>query len=323
MRGGSSVRGGSTRGFGAGWQAVERPRPLPESEDLRRLQKRWPEDWHAFCEYALHNKQRDDQSFFLVHFTKSDPPCVQTDGSEAIRLLVAHERFEQVLRENQLYDCPLPHLGRSDVRAVCFTEMTPPSLSAHAENYSPWGFAFHKSFLFNAHNANPVHYCRDELLAKVLQTARENPRLMGPDELRYYTPFRPKYGDGLGAANPQYDTVDSTHEREWRTPGPASFSWSNLAFVYVPSIPLFKQLLPDLYRDLCEAEVEIKAIQPIIERGRCNYGYSCWEGCLCACECEHTKDQAALFQWYRRNGWLDEMSQTFRRPPPEPEPEMQ
>ena len=253
------------------------------------------EDDKALIEFELHNKERDDQSFYLVHFTKSDRLVGQEDKDgvrSAFKTMVAHERFEKILHDKKLYDCALPHLPQT-VRAVCFTEMTPPSLSSHAENYSPWGFGFHKSFLYNVHSANPVMYCRDELWQR-------QKKLIGPqpDILRYYTPLRPKYDRDRQDRIP---IIDYMHEREWRTPGPAPFSWKNLAFVYVPSVQLFQELSPDLYQDLSKVGVEIKTVKPVREHGRCNQAYSCSNGLRC--KFDHTYDQDELFLWYKRNGW--------------------
>lgn len=150
--------------------------------------------------------------------------------------------------------------------------------------YSPWGVAFNKSFLFNTHNANPVMYCRPEILKKLVSNhARDK------DLLRYLTLFHPKYSKSPGKF-----CCDFMHEREWRTPGPAPFTWKNLEWVSVPSEEMFKSLLPDLYADIKENGVTIMPIGPVNSPDRCSDGYNCIN---VHCQAEHTKDQMIFFEW--------------------------
>mmetsp|Transcript_61334 Transcript_61334/g.99299 ORF Transcript_61334/g.99299 Transcript_61334/m.99299 type:complete len:314 (-) Transcript_61334:213-1154(-) len=231
--------------------------------------------------FRQHNKDRMDVSFFLCHFTKSEHP-VNSNNIHQIQGF-AHERFNAILTQKKVYDCVLPHLD-APVRAVCFTEMMLPSLSMHAEKYSPWGVAFHKSFLFNETRANQVLYCRDELFQSMKEKAKGD-----HDLLRYMTPFAPKYSEHLQGANP----IDYSHEREWRTPGPVSFELENLAYVFVPDIRVFKELMPDLHTQLCKEGVEIRVIEKVVKDGSCNRSYRCTFGLKC--DFKHTKDEKDIF----------------------------
>jgi len=95
-----------------------------------------------------------------------------------------------MLVTKQVEDCELPHVSTDTckVRAVCFSEAT--SLECHAKKYSPWGLAFTKSFLYNARKANPVLYCRPEILRDMKERY-----INQPDYLRYLTPLKPMYAD--------------------------------------------------------------------------------------------------------------------------------
>ena len=177
----------------------------------------------------------------------------------------------------------LPHFGARRVRACCFTEMTHGSLSAHRDAYSPWGVAFYKSFLFNKAEANPVLYLREELFLPLVESDDVDENL-----LRYMTPLRPRYAANKPWLARWEKDADYTHEREWRSRDPAKFSWSDLAWIYVPSIKHFQRLLPDLYQQVVDAGVEIRVLDPLsqgersslIPMGsdivpRCRAGYDC------------------------------------------------
>jgi len=136
------------------------------------------------------NRDRADQTPYLVHLTKSEKPFKERQRTGVLDNDVAHLRFENMLRTRQVQDCELPHVSTDScqVRAVCFSEAT--SLDKHAKNYSPWGLAFTKSFLYNARKANPVLYCRPEILRDMKECYKDQ-----PDYLRYLTPMSPMYAD--------------------------------------------------------------------------------------------------------------------------------
>lgn len=279
----------STRAWGAPEVAVP--------HDSQALKGRANYDRGRAVDSAIRNKDRADQSFDLVHLTKSKAPCcpfearagVKEDGSP----LVSHLRFAKMLENREVVDCALPHVSTQQcpVRAVCFSEAT--SLDMHAKRYSPWGIALSKSFLFNACRANPVLYCRKNLLDEIKS------RFVGQaDMLRYVTPLLPFYADDQVG-----DGIDYTHEREWRTPGPVKFEWENLSCVFVPSVKLFKKLLPELYQKVTDACIEIRQLTPTRESDSCAFGYECTNS---NCEHKHTEDVELYKDWeksQRRCKW--------------------
>ena len=262
--------------------------PLVHQAPISAEGRAQSDKWHREV-FRKHNKDRTDVSFYLCHFTKSTCPLNQRHNGPRDINGFAHERFASILTKKEVYDCALPHLG-SPVQAVCFTEMMLPSLSMHAENYSPWGIAFHRSFLFNCKRANPVLYCRSELFES-LKTRAEGDH----EQLRYMTPFKPKFSDELG---PQEKPLDYSHEREWRTPGPVSFGLENLACVFVPDLSLFKVLMPDLHKELCNKCVEIKVIEKVVYMESCRDGYRCRHGL--GCKHRHSRDEKDVFQFWAK-----------------------
>jgi hypothetical protein len=159
------------------------------------LKARAEKDTRQAVTFGIHNRARADQSFDLVHLTKSKDPCSQVEVNDCVLgedglPLVSHLRFAKMLEEKEVKDCALPHVSTTEqkVRAVCFSEAT--SLDKHAKNYSPWGVGFTKSFLYNARKANPVLYCRPEIFDDMKERYKTQ-----PDYLRYLTPLRPVYAD--------------------------------------------------------------------------------------------------------------------------------
>mmetsp|Transcript_54352 Transcript_54352/g.117645 ORF Transcript_54352/g.117645 Transcript_54352/m.117645 type:complete len:331 (+) Transcript_54352:61-1053(+) len=271
------------------------------------LEERARRDQSHYENFRKHNKDRTDVSFFLCHFTKGKHPLnIHTQTAHPGIRGFAHERFEAILTGKEVHDCALPHLG-TPVGAACLTEMMQPSLSMHAENYSPWGIAFRKSFLFNNKMANPVLYCRPELFESLKARAGSDHGL-----LRYMTRFNPKYCEQLV---PQ-GTIDYSHEREWRTPGPVSFELENLACVFVPSIHLFKELMPDLHADLCNKCVEIKVIEKVARKDSCQNGYRCTY--RLQCKYERTQDEKDVFQAFTAPRRRPAAEQPGPRAPGEP-----
>lgn len=307
-------REASARGANGGKGAVDRKVEMRKKRD----------EFHR-SEYKFHNKDRDDQSFSLIHFTKSSKKCgLDHDGErESISTMSAHERFAKILDDGAIHDCALPHINVTPgkeprdppIRAVCFTEMCRPSLSSHRWQYSAWGFEFHKSFLFNTANANPVLYCRNDIMTKMLAAFDSTEEGADHDLLRYTTPFAPAYSecpgdDWTSAFAKPPGVVDYAHEREWRTPGPAHFHLKNLVAVFVPSALIFKDLLPELYSKLCDHGIRIDEIgRPVVENG-CRKGYLCSHFVKTGSRCwyAHSKDEELFFEWRMRHGheWTDD-----------------
>ena len=195
----------------AGVVAAPQPEPAPERtptpppsvapggrsrKESQRLKARAKDDARQAITSKIHNRDRADQTPYLVHLTKSGDPFLEgkrrgvAERSGVVENKLAHLRFENMLVTKQVEDCELPHVSTDTckVRAVCFSEAT--SLACHARQYSPWGVAFTKSFLFNVHEANAVFYCRPKLLDDFKQRYRGQVSF-----LRYLTPLKPMYAD--------------------------------------------------------------------------------------------------------------------------------
>ena len=164
--------------------------PAGSLEEIQRLKDRAKDDARQAITSKIHNRDRADQTPYLVHLTKSDEPFRERERRGVLDKKVAHLRFENMLRTRQVQDCELPHVSTDNcqVRAVCFSEAT--SLDKHAKNYSPWGLAFTKSFLYNVRQANPVLYCRPNIFEDMVERYKDQ-----PDNLRYLTPMSPMYAD--------------------------------------------------------------------------------------------------------------------------------
>lgn len=244
---------------------------------------------NAESNFQQKNRGRDDFGFHLYHFTKSGHLCatqhissdseLDSERAEINAVLEPQKRFESIFLDRKLVHNPLPH-KKVPIYAVCFSESSDASLEIHAENYSPWGLAFSKSYIFNYAKGNPVMYIRDDLLDLI-----ELP----VDVQLYTTPFRPFYNTVNGNKTLP---VDYSHEREWRTPGPVEFEYENISFVCVPSWKSFKENLPRIY-DFCVKNcIKIKEIKRDPSKCRnsydCRYGESCTYG--------HTPNEEEFFR---------------------------
>jgi len=151
---------------------------------------------------------RPDQSDYLAHFTKGK------SGKPAIDILV------EILTSGILKASNLPWTNRP---AVCFTECPWSSLLAHSKQYSSYGIGFAKPRIFASGGA-PAYYIRADQYKK----QKWNPHLHS-----FVTPFWPEYrpkrlkdADALGG-----QTIDYTHEREWRIAHDFEFKLSQVEFV--------------------------------------------------------------------------------------------
>jgi len=200
-------------------RAPEQPTPPPSvapggrsPEEIQRLKARAKDDARQAITSKIHNRDRADQTPYLVHLTKSEKPFRERQRTGVLDNEVAHLRFENMLRTRQVQDCELPHVSTDNcrVRAVCFSEAT--SLECHAKKYSPWGLAFTKSFLYNARKANPVLYCRPEILRDMKERYKDQ-----ADYLRYLTPMSPMYADEnqMRVGNEVYVKEENSRQQDW------------------------------------------------------------------------------------------------------------
>ncbi len=200
---------------------------------------------------------RPDFSEYVVHFTKNRTPhCVQHENPSTPQRVkemaneTALDRLISILNERVIYATPMPWTRRA---AVCFTECVWGSLLDHATEYSSYGIAFAKSFLFQD-GGGPAFYMRQDLYHQ-----QEKNLGWHDDVWAFITPFVPEYAsqehrDEYWRRSP----LDYTREREWRVAHDLHFGSTDVAFVIVAShgdaaqiptsIPRDSILLMDNYR---------------------------------------------------------------------------
>ncbi|MDE3178839.1 MAG: terminase [Acidobacteriota bacterium] len=181
---------------------------------------------------------RPDFSDYVVHFTKGSRPLGRSAAGdralEKISALSALERLTKILKERNILATQMPWTGKP---AVCFTECTWVSLLDHSKRYSPFGVGFSKAFLF-ATGAAPAIYLRPDFLD--WQNDHTEPKDPFDDRLwSFVTPFAPDYAPKAKKDLPCWqkfkDSLDFSHEREWRVPHNLTFHCSDVAFVIVNS----------------------------------------------------------------------------------------
>jgi hypothetical protein len=115
--------------------------------------------------------------------------------------------------------------GKSNCKAVCFTESTLAGLKAHRDILSvKYGISFDRDWLFSQ-GANPCLNIRSSLFKTEIQrTGERHPKHLYnfiPSQLHPYI-------------NIITESFDATHEREWRHAGDLNFSRSDALFVFCP-----------------------------------------------------------------------------------------
>lgn len=182
---------------------------------------------------------RPDFSNYLAHFTKDAAPFGAMDKGNPTNQfggLTAVERLIRILDSGEIKASSIPWVGRY---GVCFTECPWSSLLDHANQYSSCGVGFTKPHVFAA-GGGPVFYVRADLWLK---------QQWDPHLKTFVTPFWPPYRPGhlkdkkyLGG-----QTVDYSHEREWRVPHDFTFTLDQIQFVILPG-----------YREMAEFPRELK-----------------------------------------------------------------
>jgi hypothetical protein len=108
-------------------------------------------------------------------------------------------------------------------RAVCFTECIWEGLAKLASEYSSYGIVFSKRLIFDL-GGGPALYLRGDSIVAV------GDRI--PEPLHaFIAPFDPDARIRPGVP------LDWLHEREWRLPNSLSFTYANIEYVLVESIP--------------------------------------------------------------------------------------
>lgn len=101
----------------------------------------------------------------------------------------------------------------SDIKSVCFADLTIRGLHRHSKKYSQYGLGFLKEIVYEKGGA-PALYVREDILKK------NNKEL--PEEIK---PFVNKL---------ELKTHDFHHEREWRVPGDFQFERNEVSVVFAP-----------------------------------------------------------------------------------------
>lgn len=160
-------------------------------------------------------------SRYLAHFTSGNNAC---------------DALISILRDRTIRAGELPWTGRP---AVCFTECPWASLIGHAQRYSPYGLGFGKQHVFAA-GGGPAYYVRADHFQEQRWADNVYP---------FVTPFWPGYRPERLRTNEYLrgQTVDYSHEREWRVPHDFTFDPARLEFVVV-----------DTYEDMARFPRELK-----------------------------------------------------------------
>jgi hypothetical protein len=169
----------------------------------------------------INSSARPDFSDYLAHFTKH--------GRTGGKVVTANDRLISILSKGKIIAGSIPWTKKP---AVCFTECPWSSLLSHAKQYSAFGIGFKKPTIF-AKGGGPVYYVRSDHYFK---------QMWDPAIHSFVTPFWPGYRPAslatpvgpTGKAALGGQTIDYSHEREWRIPGDFTFSPSEVEFVIVP-----------------------------------------------------------------------------------------
>ena len=157
---------------------------------------------------ALMAVRNTTDSDFVAHFTK---------GADAQNNLI------EILNMSTIRAHSIQWINRE---AVCFTECPWSSLLTHVGRYSPFGIGFSKSHVFAA-GGGPVYYVRADHWEK----QRWDNHIK-----TFATPFWPSYRVSRPSTSNLLNgqTVDFSHEREWRVPHNFAFSPDQVKFIVLP-----------------------------------------------------------------------------------------
>jgi hypothetical protein len=191
---------------------------------------------------------RPDYSDYVVHFTRNGRPhCLNYENppESATRIACTNAlgRLRAILEGGVIYATPMPWTRKL---SICFTECVWGSLLDHAREYSSYGIAFEKRFLFEA-GGGPAFYMREDLYAEQCASG-------WAEELwSFITPFVPEYASDEHKTthwkreNPPW--LDYTHQREWRVPHDLAFALSDVAFITVAGSDDIQQISDRLPRE--------------------------------------------------------------------------
>lgn len=182
---------------------------------------------------------RPDFSDYLGHFTTNRPPLGHKEADNPCNqftTMSAKDRLISILKKKSIKASQMVWTGRL---AVCFTECPWSSLIDHANRYSSYSVGFAKPRVFAA-GGGPVYYVRADHWEKQ----------QWEDHIKtFVTPFWPQYRSAKlrSPARLRDQTVDYSHEREWRIPHDFSFEYNQVEFVIV-----------NTYEDMAQFPRELK-----------------------------------------------------------------
>lgn len=178
---------------------------------------------------------RPDFSNFLAHFTKDENPSKE-DAYPHIQGKNAQERLISILRDQKINATEMPW---THANAVCFTECPWSSLIAHTKRYSQYGIGFTKPTVFAKHGG-PVYYMRPDHFKRQM-TDNKFDKHVWPFVTPFSPSYRPKHMKGQ-----YFNTVDYSHEREWRVPHDFPFTYDDIAFIILNNYKDMAQFPKDL-----------------------------------------------------------------------------
>ena len=172
----------------------------------------------------------------------------------------AQEKLISILESKVIKASSMPW---TNARAVCFTECPWSSLMAHTQQYSAYGIGFSKKIVY-AKNGGPVYYMRPDHYNEQTQD-----NAFVKHVLPFITPFAPVYRPRkMKETFPQ--TVDYSHEREWRVPHDFPFNYKDISFIvlndYDDMAKFPKQLKDAIGRDkfiFIENYKQIETLWPV------------------------------------------------------------
>lgn len=199
---------------------------------------------------------RPDFSKYLAHFTTGRKPVAgdATNPSLAVATgKTAYQRLISILEQKKIVASTLPWTGR---RAACLTECPWASLIDHSKIYSPYGIGFNKPFIFSA-GGGPAYYVRKDHWDK--QDWEEH-------IMTFATPFWPEYRSKKLKDAIKFNTVDYSHEREWRVPHDLPFEYKHIEFIIVNKYEDMAKFPQELKNNIGRDKFIIMEVYTNIER---------------------------------------------------------
>lgn len=210
----------------------------------------------------IDDMNRPDFSNYLAHFTKDSELSANDENNPVWRYkdMSAQEKLISILESKIIKASSMPW---TNARAVCFTECPWSSLMAHTKKYSAYGIGFSKKIVY-AKNGGPVYYMRPDHYNEQMQD-----NAFVKHVLPFITPFAPVYRPRK-MKETFSQTVDYSHEREWRVPHDFPFNYKDISFIilndYDDMAKFPKQLKDAIGRDkfiLIENYKQIETLWPV------------------------------------------------------------